>query len=256
MSLAFWRRKPKADDAAPPRTSRSSAGDDDAGARADPAATLRARARRRLIGAAALLLLVIIVVPMVLDPEPKPVPDNIPIDIPSEKSKFSPRLTLPPVPAPENVPLAPPPDAAPAGAVPAADAAAAPEAAKKEPAEAAKKDATDTATKDAMRPAPPAKSEEQRARAALEGKAAEALPAPAKGGKFAVQAAATSSEAAARELSERLKKAGLLPYTEGVQTAEGMRYRVRVGPYATRDEAERVRARLKSLGISANIVTP
>jgi DedD protein len=254
MSLAFWRRKPKADDAAPPRTSRSATGDDDPGTRADPAATLRARARRRLIGAAALLLLVIIVVPMVLDPEPKPVPDNIPIDIPSEKSRFSPRLTLPPVPAPENVPL-PPPDAAPAASGPAADAAAA-AAVKKEPVEAAKKESTDSAKKDAARPATAAKSEEQQARAALEGKAADAVPAPTKGGKFAVQAAATSSEAAARELSERLKKAGLSPYTEGVQTAEGMRYRVRVGPYATREEAERVRARLKSLGISANIVTP
>jgi DedD protein len=255
MSLAFWRRKPKADDAVPSRTSRSATGDDDSGARADPAATLRARARRRLIGAAALLLLVIIVVPMVLDPEPKPVPDNIPIDIPSEKSRFSPRLTLPPVPAPENVPLAPPPDAAPAASAPAADATAL-EAAKKETAEAAKKEPTDSAKKDALRPAPTAKTEEQRARAALEGKAAEIVPAPAKGGKFAVQVAATSSEAAARELSERLKKAGLPPYTEGVQTAEGMRYRVRVGPYATREEADRVRARLKSLGISANIVTP
>jgi DedD protein len=254
MALAFWRRKPKADDAAPPRTSRSATGDDDPGTRADPAATLRARARRRLIGAAALLLLVIIVVPMVLDPEPKPVPDNIPIDIPSEKSKFSPRLTLPPVPAPENVPL-PPPDAAPAASAPAADGAAV-AAAKKESAEAAKKESTDSARKDAARPAPAAKSEEQQARAALEGKAADAVPVPSKGGKFAVQAAATSSEAAARELSERLKKAGLSPYTEGVQTAEGMRYRVRVGPYATREEAERVRARLKSLGISANIVTP
>jgi DedD protein len=245
MSLAFWRRKPKADDAAPPRSSRSTAGDDDSGARLDPAASLRARARRRLIGAAALLLLVIIVVPMVLDPEPKPVPDNIPIDIPSEKTKFSPRLTLPPVPAPENVPLAPPPDAAPAtppsATPPAVDAAPAPEAAKKEQ----------------VRPAPVAKGEEQRARAALEGKAdADALPAPAKGGKFAVQAAATSSEAAARDLSERLKKAGLPPYTESVETAEGTRYRVRIGPYATRDDAERVRTRLKSLGISANIVTP
>ena len=110
MSLAFWRRKHAAVDAAP-RSSRSTA-DDDAG-RADPTAALRARARRRLIGAAALLLLVVIVVPMVLDPEPRPVPDNIPIDIPSEKTKFSPRLALPPVPAPDNVPLAPPPDAPP-----------------------------------------------------------------------------------------------------------------------------------------------
>lgn len=255
MSLAFWRRKPKADDATSPRSSRAAGGDDDAGPRADPAATLRARARRRLIGAAALLLLVIIVVPMVLDPEPRPVPDNIPIDIPSEKSKFSPRLALPPVPAPETVPV-PPPDAAPASAAPADAAAAAPVAAKKESAEAAKKESTDSSKKDTVRPAPAAKSEEQQARAALDGKAADVVPAPTKGGKFAVQAAATSSEAAARELSERLKKAGMPPYTEGVQTAEGMRYRVRVGPYATREEADRVRTRLKSLGISANVVTP
>ncbi|MCU0769866.1 MAG: SPOR domain-containing protein, partial [Burkholderiaceae bacterium] len=74
-------------------------------------------------------------------------------------------------------------------------------------------------------------------------KAGEKLPAPTKGGKFAVQTAATSTEAAARELADRLRKAGLPPYTERVETAEGMRYRVRVGP-----------ARLKSLGLSANVV--
>jgi DedD protein len=69
-----------------------------------------------------------------------------------------------------------------------------------------------------------------------------------------VQTAATSTEAAARELADRLRKAGLPPYTERVETAEGMRYRVRVGPYASREDAERVRARLKSLGLSANVV--
>ena len=62
--------------------------------------TVRGRARRRLIGAAALLLTVAIVFPMVLDPEPKPTSDNIAIDIASEKTPFTPRLTLPPVPAP------------------------------------------------------------------------------------------------------------------------------------------------------------
>ena len=110
MSLAFWRRKNTTRDAPGSGSSRTTVDGDDPG-RPDPTSALRARARRRLIGAAALLLLVVIVVPMVLDPEPKPVADNIPIDIPSEKTKFSPRLALPPVPAPDNVPLAPPPDA-------------------------------------------------------------------------------------------------------------------------------------------------
>jgi len=234
MGLAFWRRKSKADDAASPRSARAAPADDDAGR--DPTATLRARARRRLIGAAALLLVVVIVVPMVLDPEPRTVPDNIPIDIPGEKTKFSPRLALPPV--AETVPPSPPPDAAPpAPARPPSDAA---------PPDAPKKDA---------RPPAEAKAEELRARAALEGKPADALPAPVKGGKFAVQAAATSTEAAARDLSDRLRKAGLAPYTERIQTADCPRFRVRVGPFAARDDAEKVRARLKEIGITANVVT-
>jgi DedD protein len=240
MSLAFWRRKNSSPDAAGSGSSRTASDNDESG-RADPAAALRARARRRLIGAAALLLVVVIVVPMVLDPEPKPLADNIPIDIPSEKTKFSPRLALPPVPAPENAPLAPPPDA-PAPSTPAATAAPAAEA----PAAAKARDSRTEETK-AAKAAPAAKAEDA--------KVTERLPAPTKGGKFAVQAAATSTESAARDLSERLKKSGLAPYTERVETAEGTRYRVRVGPYASRDDAERVRARLKSLGINANIVS-
>jgi len=243
MALAFWRRKTKVDDAAPPRTSRSAPAEDDAGR--DPTATLRARARRRLIGAAALLLVVVVVVPMVLDPEPRTVPDNIPIDIPGEKTKFSPRLALPP--AAESVPPSPPPDAAPAPA------SSPPSSSTPVPAPADGAPAVDAAKKEG-RDAADAKGEEQRARAALEGKSVEPTPAPVKGGKFAVQAAATSTEAAARELSDRLRKAGLAPYTERIQAADGPRFRVRLGPYAARDDAEKVRSRLKSLGINANVV--
>src|SRR3546814_13516781 len=43
------------------------------------AAELRARARRRLAGAVALVLAAVIVLPMVLDSEPVPVADDIPI---------------------------------------------------------------------------------------------------------------------------------------------------------------------------------
>jgi DedD protein len=248
MALAFWRRKPKADAVAAPRSARTAPADDDAGR--DSTAMLRARARRRLIGAAALLLLVVIVVPMLLDPEPHSIPDNIPIDIPSEKTKFSPRLALPP--ATENVAPAPPPDAAPPSAAltpSPGDAAPAQDTPRKDA-----KPAPEAAGRDA-RATTDAKAEEQRARAALEGKSPGALPSPAKGGKFAVQAAATSTEAAARELSDRLRKAGLSTYTERVQTTDGTRFRVRVGPYAEREDAEKVRARLKSLGISGNVVT-
>jgi DedD protein len=245
MSLAFWRRKKTPPDAPGSGPTRTTADGEEPG-RNDPTAALRARARRRLIGAAALLLLVVIVVPMVLDPEPKPIADNIPIDIPSEKSKFSPRLALPPVPAPDNVPLAPPPDAPPTAARPVAPSSALTRSGE------SKTDEGKT-TKGAG-PATP----DERARPATDAKAAaddSKSPAPVKGGKFAVQAAATSTELAAHDLSERLKKAGLAPYTEKVETPDGTRYRVRVGPYANRDDAERVRSRLKTLGINANVVS-
>lgn len=224
--MALWRRK---DPAAEPRSKRSSsqAAEQTAG-RAEPADAVRVRARRRLIGAAALLLTAAIVVPMLLDPEPKPTSDNIAIDIPSEKTPFTPRLTLPPVPAPENVPVAPPQESAPI----------------QEKAE----DSTKAEAK---------KVEEQRARALLEGKSKTAV-APGTGDKtarFVVQAAAPASETAARDLAERLKKSGLAPYMEKVDTKQGVRYRVRLGPYASRDEADGVRARLKAQGISANLVT-
>ena len=42
---------------------------------------------------------------------------------------------------------------------------------------------------------------------------------------------------------------------EKVDTKQGARYRVRLGPYASRDEADDVRTRLKAQGISANLIT-
>ena len=221
MSLAFWRRKQSAARVTQRRAPSAHS--------TEPADIVRVRARRRLIGAAALLLTVAIVVPMVLDPEPKPVSDNIAIDIPSEKTPFTPRLTLPPVPAPENVPVAPPPEVAP-------------------PAE--KVEELPAKAVDGK------KVEEQRARALLEGKSkAGSTGVNDKVARFAVQAAAPASETAARDLAERLKKSGLAPYTEKVDTKQGARYRVRLGPYASRDEADSVRTRLKAQGINANLIT-
>jgi DedD protein len=253
MGLAFWRRKKTSADAAAKRSPRgtsqsATAGDDDNNDRSDPGAALRVRARRRLIGAAALLLTVAVVVPMLLDPAPRPVSDNIAIDIPSEKTPFTPRLSLPPVPAPENAPLAPPADTPATSESPS----------KGEPeAKAADRGKAKAAA---------SKEEEQRARTLLDGKSdgagaasatttAETVPAVVKGGKFAVQAAAPASETAAQELSDRLRKSGFAPYTERAETKDGVRYRVRVGPFATRDDADKARARLKAIGISANIVT-
>lgn len=228
MALAFWRRKSSAAESSRRRrTTDASPAEGNDGH--EPAARVRVRARRRLIGAAALLLTAAIVVPMMLDPEPRPAADNIAIDIPSEKTPFTPRLSLPPVPAPENVPVAPPQDIVPRA---------------------------DKTVEPPSEPADGKKIDEQRARSLLDGKAnGKSAVAIEKAARFAVQAAAPASETAARDLADRLKKAGFASYTEKVDTKQGARYRVRLGPYASRDEADDVRARLKAQSITTNLIT-
>ena len=54
---------------------------------ADPVLPEKKRARRRLIGAVALVLAVVIVLPMILDSEPRPLADDIAIQIPSKDGK-------------------------------------------------------------------------------------------------------------------------------------------------------------------------
>lgn len=243
MGLAFWRSKKRTASAGEKPASRPPLPqDDDVDPRLDPAAGLRARARHRLIGAAALLLAVAIIVPMVLDPSPRPVNENIPIDIPSERTPFTPRLSLPPVPAADAG--TPPPDQAPVVAPAKVES-------KKDAQVEAKAEAKAAARTEAKTDeAAPSKAEV--ARKATE--PSETAAPASKAGKFAVQAAAPASEKAARELVERLKKGGFTTYTEVVETKDGVRHRVRIGPYATREDAEKARARLKAQGINGNLV--
>jgi DedD protein len=269
MKWAFWRK----DDGAPPagRSSRATERtvDDADPGRADPAQALRVRARRRLVGAAALLLAAVIVVPMVLDPAPRPVPDTVPIDIPSEKTPFNPRLPLPPVPDPAQG--ASPTEGGDASKADTPKPAAAPateyaKGAETTPAKPADKAGSNAPEKAADKPADKAASETskdtaknsdaQRARDILEGKSTTAAAKASADGKFFVQAAAPRSESAANELAARLKKSGLPAFTERVQASDGTRWRVRVGPYATRAEAERARSRLRELGTGADLIAP
>jgi DedD protein len=271
---AFWRRgRRRQSERERAASAALESASEELGLRADPAAQLKVRVRRRLIGAAALLLAVVIVVPMLLDQAPRPLPDNIPIDIPSERTPFSPRLSLPPVDA--GAPAAAPAEAgtpaaggeAPAAPGSAADTAPAPAATPADSATPAKpggaKPADDSpgrTKKHAQHQAPRTSTAEDaaraadaaRARALLEGKTAET--AAAGQNRIFVQAAALASETAARELADRLSRAGLAPFLERASTSDGVRFRVRVGPFVSRDEAERARSRLRALGVSSNIV--
>ncbi|HEX6177185.1 MAG TPA: septal ring lytic transglycosylase RlpA family protein [Thermoanaerobaculia bacterium] len=70
-------------------------------------------------------------------------------------------------------------------------------------------------------------------------------------GKFAVQAGAFSVESNAKALQDRLTRIGQTAFID----REGALYRVRLGPFATRDEAVKTRTALEAQGMSAIIVT-
>ncbi|MBR7792256.1 SPOR domain-containing protein [Undibacterium sp. FT147W] len=95
-----------------------------------------------------------------------------------------------------------------------------------------------------------------RALAILEGKAPPkvAKPEAADKSSFIVQVAVLSTQEKVDELQAKLKSGGIKSYTQKVPTASGDKTRIRVGPFESRDEAEKMRAKLTKLGLSGSLV--
>lgn len=64
--------------------------------------------------------------------------------------------------------------------------------------------------------------------------------------RFVVQVGAFAQSLEAEKLEAQLRRKGLPAYVQPATGARDSRWRVRVGPLATRDEADRVAARLKT----------
>lgn len=98
--------------------------------------------------------------------------------------------------------------------------------------------------------------EASRAKALLDDQSAEAKPAAsAEEGRFIVQFGAFTDVAKSREVRQKVEKAGLKTYSQVAKTADGERIRVRVGPFASRAEAEKAAAKIKALDLPASILT-
>ena len=74
-------------------------------------------------------------------------------------------------------------------------------------------------------------------------------------GRLVVQVGAFSDADKAREVRTKLEKAGLKTYTQVADTKDGKRTRVRVGPFATKADAEKAASKIKSLDLPAAILT-
>ncbi|HSI50453.1 MAG TPA: SPOR domain-containing protein [Ideonella sp.] len=264
---------------------------------------VRSRARRRLVGAAMLLVIGIIGFPLLFETQPRPIPVDIPIEIPA-------RDTVPPLlpsgarQARPDPALQPPPEEAPAAnaadvtpqavdpSPPASMAAPMPkpaplpmitEAAPSRP-QPASKPAQQPSQAVAVTPLKPAsKPVEKPAEKPAEQRVAEKPPEPkpvavkpaekpatekptpeqmlagkstmADDGRFVVQIGAFAEAGSAREARGKVEGLGLKTYTQVIESATGRRIRVRVGPYATKAEADKAAARIKASGLPAAVLT-
>ena len=60
---------------------------------------------------------------------------------------------------------------------------------------------------------------------------------------------------AAREARQKVEKLGLKTYTQVVETSNGKRIRVRVGPFASRGDADKAADKIKAAGLPSAVYT-
>jgi DedD protein len=245
---------------------------------ADAVQQLRLRARRRLIGAAVLVVLGVVGFPILFETQPRPIPVDLPIDIPRKETAAPLQIPAPQalhsvpqtpaVQAPDPVPAAAPvPEVlAPAPAViaeasvpraPAPESKPSPKPAASQPKATAKtsdKPAEKSKDKPSDKPAQPSQ-DAARALALLEGKPVPNSTDAAHGVRYIVQVGAYADVKAAHEARMKVERLGLKTYTQAVDTADGHRVRVRVGPFASREEADKAAARLRSGGLATAVLT-
>ncbi len=250
---------------------------------------LRRRARRRLVGSLALALLAVVVLPMIFEPEPKPLGDDVEILIPGQDTPFVPvpGSVAPAKPVRESAPapvvtpapeILPPPTpagvakpvqrAAPAAAekpktTPPAKETPVPSKDIKAPAKAEKPVAQASGeARPAVQQTPPAVEKPAPAvvdkKPGIEAAAKSEAKSPAKSpeavatGSHYLQLGAFGAEANARQLADKVKSAGV-----PVQVLAGQGgHRVRVGPYPSKEKAVEAQSRLKAKGFSPVLVTP
>lgn len=226
---------------------------------------MRRRAKHRLLGAAVLVLIGVVGFPILFDRQPRPIAVDMPIEIP-DKAKVKPLSdSVQSAPTKAVADAAPP--AAAGGSAPVAPAVEKPVPPKAEdklpkpplggpsaPGAAAVKPEVQSKPPVAPAPAKPAALDEAaKAQALLDGKEAPTAPAAAEA-RFVVQVGAFSDAGKAREARLKLERAGLKTYTQVVDTKDGRRTRVRVGPFADRAEADKAVAKIKKLELSAAVL--
>jgi len=249
MRIPFLR--PKSSAAQPERARPPAMADDPSEVQA-----ARTQARRRLVGAVVLLLIGVVGFPVLFETQPRPLPIDIPIEAPRRDTVAS-GLTGKDVAPPKAQPLPVLPADAGAEEAPVAAAAASAASAASTVAPvvlAGAPASAPAAAKIAAAVSPPPPPPPDKVASVPAARPEQPASTPSAGaGRYIVQAGAYSEAGKLREARSKLEKLGLKTYTQVVESDKGLRTRVRLGPYATRAEAEAVADKVKRSGVAAAI---
>jgi DedD protein len=225
----------------------------------DPTLPEKQRARRRLVGAIALVAAAVIILPMVLDSHPKPVTDDISIEIPTRPAPPLPKSSQSDTPAdvpPESqAGVAPDSPATGAAASNSAVAGVATPAVKPDTKPQAKAQTTQSAPAPEAKPSAPAATVAQAAKPPATTSATASAPKPntpasPAGSRFVIQIGAFDEDSAAQNWVTKLKAAGVPAYTEHRKQADGStRTLLRAGPFPDRAAAAAALQKVRAAGL-------
>jgi len=247
---------------------------------AESVEVIRKRARHRLMGSVVLVLGAVVGLPLLFDSQPRPVAIDTPIVIPDRNQaapltyssvsgpSLAPKERAVPEPLPTTTDLVVAPKTSMGNAAgldpheevvtkdtktdlksePKAEPKAEP---KPEPKAELKAEPKTETKKDVKPEAKEGAKDAAKAKALLDGKDA------AKSGeavRSVVQVGAYADLAKAKEARAKLESAGFKTYTQEVETKDGKRIRVRVGPFATKEEADKTAEKIRKLNLQTSVL--
>ena len=230
---------------------------------AESVEVIRKRARHRLMGSVVLVLGAVVGLPLLFDSQPRPVAIDTPIVIPDRNqvapltAAVAPKTGSVKEPAPVQADPAPPETAAVAKSAVANSAGLDPneevvsKTGKPEPKVDPKPEAKTEAKPDSKPEVRADTKEADKAKALLDGKEA---PKSEQSVRSVVQVGAYAELAKAREVRAKLESAGFKTYTQEIDTKDGKRIRVRVGPFPSKEEAEKTAEKIRKLNLQTSVL--
>ena len=218
---------------------------------AESVEVIRKRARHRLMGSVVLVLGAVVGLPLLFDSQPRPVAIDTPIVIPDRNqvapltAAVAPKTGTVKEPTPVQAEPAPPETAT---------------VAKSAVANPAGLDANEEVVSKTNKPEPKPEPKPElkveakpdvKTDAKPDGKEAPKSEQPV---RSVVQVGAYAELAKAREVRAKLESAGFKTYTQEVETKDGKRIRVRVGPFPSKEEAEKTAEKIRKLNLQTSVL--